>query len=79
MENVDIQYGQTAVYSPSDFAFPHDTIVSETTPNTEMTLIVDLDLDKLKVLRNEGSVTNDFDRRRDLYELTWKGNKTLQE
>jgi len=53
--------------------------VSETTPNTEMTLIVDLDLDKLKVLRNECSVTNDFDRRRNLYELTWKGNKTLQE
>lgn len=75
VENTDIQYGQTAVFSPSDFAFPHDAIVSETTPNTEMTLIVDLDLEKLKILQNEGSVRNYLDRRRDLYEVVWKGNK----
>lgn len=75
VENVDIQYGQSAVYSPSDFAFPHDAIVSETTPNTEMTLIVDLDLAKLKVLRNEGSVRNYLDRRRDLYKVEWIGTR----
>ncbi|MDX1670213.1 MAG: bifunctional GNAT family N-acetyltransferase/carbon-nitrogen hydrolase family protein, partial [Limnobacter sp.] len=34
VDNVDIQYGQTAVFSPSDFAFPHDAIMAETTPNT---------------------------------------------
>lgn len=73
VNNVDIQYAQSAVYSPSDFAFPHDAIVSETTPNTEMELIVDLDLEKLKRLRNEGAVTNFKDRREDLYELRWKG------
>ncbi len=71
VENVDLQYAQTAVFSPSDFAFPHDAIVSETTPNTEMTLICDLDFDKLKVLRNEGSVRNFLDRRRDLYRVQW--------
>ncbi|WP_166422086.1 bifunctional GNAT family N-acetyltransferase/carbon-nitrogen hydrolase family protein [Paraglaciecola sp. 20A4] len=75
VDNVDIQYGQTAVFSPSDFSFPHDAIVSETTPNTEMTLIVDLDFDKLKQLKNEGSVRNYLDRRRDLYEVKWKGEK----
>ncbi len=73
VDNVDIQYGQTAVFSPSDFAFPHDAIVSETTPNTEMTLIVDLDLDKLTKLQNEGSVRNYLDRRRDLYRVEWLG------
>jgi predicted amidohydrolase/GNAT superfamily N-acetyltransferase len=73
--NVDIQYGQSGVFTPSDFAFPHDAIVSETTPNTEMTLIVDLDLDKLKVLRNQGSVRNYQDRRRDLYKVEWIGKK----
>lgn len=73
--NVDIQYGQSAVFSPSDFAFPHDAIISETTPNTEMTLITDLDLAKLKVLRNEGSVRNYLDRRRDLYRIEWIGKK----
>ncbi len=74
VDNVDIQYGQTAVFSPSDFAFPHDAIVSETTPNTEMTLIVDLDFDKLTKLQNEGSVRNYLDRRRDLYRVEWIGN-----
>ena len=75
IENVDIQYGQSAVFSPSDFAFPHDAVISETTPNTEMTLIVELDLNKLKVVRNEGSVRNYLDRRRDLYRVEWIGRK----
>lgn len=73
VDNVDIQYGQTAVFSPSDFAFPHDAIMAETTPNTEMTLIVDVDLEKLQVLQNEGSVRNYLDRRRDLYRVEWIG------
>ena len=73
VDNVDIQYGQTAVFSPSDFAFPHDAIVSETTPNTEMMLIVDLDYSKLKELKNNGSVRNLKDRRLDLYSVDWKG------
>ena len=63
------------MFSPSDFSFPHDAIVSETTPNTEMTLIVDLDLDKLTKLQNEGSVRNYLDRRRDLYRVQWIGDK----
>lgn len=73
VDNADIQYAQTAVFSPSDFAFPHDAIMAETTPNTEMTLIVDLDFEKLKRLQNEGSVRNYLDRRRDLYKIKWLG------
>ncbi len=73
VDNVDIQYGQSAVFSPSDFAFPHDAIVSETTPNTEMTLIVDLALYRLTPLRNEDSVSNYLDRRRDIYKVNWPG------
>ena len=75
VDGADIQYGQSAVFSPSDFAFPHDAIMAETTLNTEMTLIVDLDLDKLKKLQNEGSVRNYLDRRRDLYKINWTGKK----
>ena len=74
VDNVDIQYGQTAVFSPSDFSFPHDAIMAETTPNTEMTIIVDVDLDKLRILKNEGSVRNFLDRRRDLYKIVWTGD-----
>ncbi|MBK8969992.1 MAG: GNAT family N-acetyltransferase [Hahellaceae bacterium] len=71
IENVDIQYAQSAVFSPSDFPFPHDCIVAESTPNTEMTLICDLDLSKLKQLRHSGSVRNMYDRRMDLYRIHW--------
>lgn len=75
VDGADIQYAQSAVFSPSDFAFPHDATMAETTPNTEMTLIVDLDLEKLKKLQNEGSVRNYLDRRRDLYKTNWLGKK----
>lgn len=71
VENIEIQYSQAAVFSPAEFAFPHDGIVAESTPNTEMTLIVDLDMDKLKRLRAEGSVRNIKDRRLDLYRIEW--------
>jgi predicted amidohydrolase len=74
VDGADIQYAQSVVFSPSDFSFPHDAIMAETTPNTEMTLIVDLDLTKLDQLKNEGSVKNYLDRRRDLYKITWIGD-----
>ncbi|WP_245744874.1 bifunctional GNAT family N-acetyltransferase/carbon-nitrogen hydrolase family protein [Hymenobacter actinosclerus] len=71
VENMDIQYSQSAVFSPSDFAFPHDSIVAEATPNTEMTLIADLNLDLLKDLNTSGAVRNLRDRRKDLYSVSW--------
>lgn len=71
VENMDIQYSQSAIFTPSDFAFPHDAIAAETTPNTEMTLIADVDLDLLKELRKHGSVRNLDSRRRDLYRIEW--------
>jgi predicted amidohydrolase/ribosomal protein S18 acetylase RimI-like enzyme len=73
VENMDMQYSQAAVFTPSDFAFPHDAIAAEATPNTEMTLIVDLDLDSLKEMRVHGSVRNFRDRRLDLYKIAWTG------
>jgi predicted amidohydrolase/GNAT superfamily N-acetyltransferase len=72
VENMDIQYSQSAVFTPSDFAFPHDAIAAEATPNTEMTLMVDIDLDLLKELRQQGSVRNLQSRRKELYEVVWK-------
>lgn len=73
VENMDIQYAQSAVFTPSDFAFARDAVAAETTANTEMTLIVDLDLDNLTRLRTQGSVRNRQDRRRDLYRVEWLG------
>jgi predicted amidohydrolase/ribosomal protein S18 acetylase RimI-like enzyme len=69
--NMDIQFAQSAVFSPSDFAFPNQAIVSETTPNAETTLIADIDLNLLKDLHSRGSVRNLLQRRKDLYSLKW--------
>ena len=71
VENMDIQYAQSAVFSPSDFSFPPDAIVAEATPNTETTLVVDLDIDLLKKLRTQGTVRNLNSRRTDLYRVSW--------
>ena len=69
VENMDIQFAQSAVFTPSDFAFPTNGVKSEATPNTEMTLIVDVDRDLLKELNAHGAVRNLRDRRTDLYGL----------
>lgn len=69
VNNMDIQYAQTAVFTPSDFSFPSNGIKAEATPNTEMTIIVDVDLDLLKELHEFGSVRILKDRRPDLYKI----------
>jgi predicted amidohydrolase len=69
VNNMDIQYAQSAVFTPSDFAFPTNGIKAEATPNTEMTLIADVDLDLLMELHNHGGVRNLKDRRSDVYIL----------
>ncbi|RME63878.1 MAG: GNAT family N-acetyltransferase [Alphaproteobacteria bacterium] len=75
IDNAEIQYAQSAVFTPSDFNFPHDAVLADATPNTEMTLISDLDLTKLEMLRARGSVRNFRDRRRDLYSIQWRGKE----
>jgi len=67
--NMDIQYAQSMVLTPCDFAFPANGIKAETTPNTEMILIADVDIDLLRELNQFGSVRNLKDRRKDIYVL----------
>ena len=69
VHNMDIQYAQSAVFTPCDFPFPNNGVKAETTPNTEMTLIADVDIDLLKELHAHGSVQILKNRRKDLYEL----------
>lgn len=73
VHNMDIQYGQSVVFTPCDFAFPTTGIKTEATPNTEMMLIADVDLDLLKELHEKGSVRILKDRRTDLYNLEMVG------
>ena len=72
VHNMDIQYAQSGVFTPCDFAFPTDGKRAEATPNTEMILVSDVDLDLLSELHTYGSVRNLRDRRSDLYELKMK-------
>lgn len=69
VQNMDIQYGKSMVFTPCDFAFPTDGIKSEATPNTEMILIADVDIDQINELHNYGSVKNLKDRRLDLFNV----------
>ena len=72
VKNFLINYGQAAVLTPSDFAFPLNGIISESEANTETIVIADLDLSKLSLQRETGSVRPLRDLRSDLFELTAK-------
>lgn len=73
VHNMDIQFAQSMVFTPCDFAFPANGIKAEATPNSEMILIADVDIDLLRELNQFGSVRNLKDRRKDIYTL--KKNK----
>jgi predicted amidohydrolase/GNAT superfamily N-acetyltransferase len=75
VNNMDISYAQSAVFTPSDFGFPVTGIQSEATPNNEMIVIADVDLSLLDELHEYGSVQNLKDRRADLYAISYNGKK----
>ena len=72
VENLDVHYAQSAIFTPSDIPFTRDAIQSEATPNTEMVIVDDVDLELLKRHRQTGNVLNWQDRRTDLYEIKYK-------
>ncbi len=69
VENFLINYGQAAVLTPSDVAFPSRGIAGEADPNTETIVVCDLDLSSLELQRELGTVRVLRDRREDLYEV----------
>lgn len=70
VHNMDMQFAQSAVFTPCDFAFPTNGIKAEAIANSEMVLIADVDIDLLRELNKFGSVTNLQDRRKDIFSLT---------
>lgn len=72
VENMDIQYAQSGIFTPSDFTFARDGIAAECTPNVETVVIHDVDIEELKRARTNGTTLNWNDRRLDLYELKYK-------
>ena len=75
VHNMNIQYAQSAVFTPCDFAFPTNGVKNEATPNTEMILVSDVDLNLLSELHTYGSVRNLKDRRTDVFDLRLKTKK----
>ena len=71
VHNFEIQYAQSCILTPCDFAFARDGIAADSTPNTEMVLFADLRLEDLARARNSGTVQNLKDRRHDLYQIRW--------
>lgn len=76
VENFDIQYAQSAVFTPADIPYPRDAIAAECSPNIEMLIYEDLDLELLKGSRQAGSVLNLKDRRKDIYALKYIPDNT---
>lgn len=71
VENADIHYAQSGIFTPSDIPFSRDGIAAEAHANVETVLMHDLDLQLLRRARRTGTVRNWADRRVDLYGVTW--------
>jgi len=67
-----LNYGQAAICTPSDFAFPMNGIAAEGVVNTSTVVIADLDLGTLDIQRQAASVQPLLDRRHDIYEVIGK-------
>ena len=67
-----LNYGQSAILTPSDFAFPTSAVQAEGEANMETVVIGDLDLSSLAQQRDIASVRPLMDRRSDLYDLSVK-------
>lgn len=72
VENMDIHYAESCILTPCDFAFARDGIAADTAPNTETIAFADLNLADLRAARSAGTVRNLYDRRFDLYRVTWR-------
>lgn len=72
VNNADIHYAQSGIFTPADVAFSRDAIAAECTPNVETFVMQDLDIEALRRHRYRGSTLNWRDRRKDLYEVVYK-------
>ncbi|MCA8922423.1 MAG: bifunctional GNAT family N-acetyltransferase/carbon-nitrogen hydrolase family protein [Planctomycetes bacterium] len=71
VENIDVHYAQSGIYTPSDFSFPRDGVAAEASPNIETLVVSDVDLSILRRHRRVGVSQNWSDPRSDLYEVRY--------
>lgn len=68
----DMHYAQSAVFTPSDFAFPANSTICEASPNSEALVVGEVNLELLRQLNSRGTVMTLRDRRTELYEVNWR-------
>jgi len=79
IDNVDIHYAQSGIFTPSDFSFSRDAVAAECTANIETIVIHDVDVELLHRHRHSGTVQNWNDRRKDMYKVVYKENGQTRE
>ncbi len=72
VENSDIHYAQSAIFTPADAEFARDAIAAESNANIETLVIHDVDVEQLRRHKESGSVQNWNDRRLDLYKVVYQ-------
>lgn len=72
VENADIHYAQSGIFTPCDYAFSRGGIGAECNPNIETIVTHDVNLDTLRRHRFTGSTRNWNDRRTDLYNVSYQ-------
>lgn len=71
VQNADVHYAQSGIFTPLDFSFARDGIAGECTPNIETLVIHDVDLELLRRNRHTGTFQPWEDRRRGLYAVRY--------
>ncbi|MCA9235105.1 MAG: GNAT family N-acetyltransferase [Planctomycetales bacterium] len=72
VENSDLHYAQSAIFTPADAEFARDAIAAECQANGETMIIHDVDVELLRRHKMQGDVQNWNDRRRDLYKVVYQ-------
>jgi Predicted amidohydrolase len=72
VDNMDMHYAESGIFTPCDFPFARDGIAAMCDTNTETMAVADLRMGELISARNSGTVQNLKDRRFDLYRLSWR-------
>ena len=76
VDNLDLQYAQSGMYTPSHYSFSRDAVACEASPNEDRVLIHDFDLEVLRRFRRDTQEAGWHDRRSDLYSVTWNESKS---
>ncbi|MEE2525550.1 GNAT family N-acetyltransferase [Hyphobacterium sp. HN65] len=71
VENMDVNYAESAIITPCDFPFARDGLAAVAAENVETIVVADVRLDDLTSARHSGTVRNLSDRRFDLYRVVW--------